>query len=337
MIQTSTGKGRKNKPVDVVLLQLLLNQVKIVTKDINGKAEYVVHNEARTNDLKVVPKLRVDGECVSKLVERIEIYQKAKKMSVVDGWISPRGKTLNNLLADAKVSTTKRMSYIRKQLTRSCGVRTIRAEKVVGFYEKQYSILSCESKEGLRYILKTAKTDSAIYSIPEFAYMLATTKHETAHTFRGIEEYGKGSGRPYGKEIVVTDPKTKSVYKNKYYGRGYVQLTWGYNYQRIDHQLGHGKYPNKNRTKTADFNKGFTISSTTKSIYLNPEKALNKENAYIGLVWGMQKGIYTSKKIGDYISGVKIDYINARRVINGTDSASEIASYAENFEIFMLI
>ncbi|VAX02316.1 hypothetical protein MNBD_GAMMA19-1174, partial [hydrothermal vent metagenome] len=114
-----------------------------------------------------------------------------------------------------------------------------------------------------------------------------------------------------------------------------VQLTWGYNYQRIDHKLGNGTFPNKNKTKETDYNKGFTISSPTKSIYLNPNKALEKENAYIGLVWGMQKGIYTSKKISDYINAIKNDYINARRVINGIDQANKIAGYAENFEILL--
>lgn len=59
------------------------------------------------------------------------------------------------------------------------------------------------------------KNDAALSEIPEVAYMLATAKRETAHTFMGIGEYGKGSGKPYGKEVTVTDP-IKKVYKNKY-------------------------------------------------------------------------------------------------------------------------
>jgi len=43
--------------------------------------------------------------------------------------------------------------------------------------------------------------------------------------------------------------------------------------------------------KEADYNKGFTISSPAKNIYLNPDKALEKENSYIGLAWGMKKGM----------------------------------------------
>jgi hypothetical protein len=55
------------------------------------------------------------------------------------------------------------------------------------------------------------------------------------------------------------------------------------------------------------------------------------------MVYGMQKGIFTGKKLGDYISNVKTDYINARRVINGTDRATTIANYAEDFEIILLL
>jgi len=65
---------------------------------------------------------------------------------------------------------------------------------------------------------------SAWDSRPEFtdrrwlAYMLATAKHETAHTMKPIEEYGHGAGRDYGRP----DPQTGKAY----YGRGYGQLTW---------------------------------------------------------------------------------------------------------------
>lgn len=55
------------------------------------------------------------------------------------------------------------------------------------------------------------------------------------------------------------------------------------------------------------------------------------------MVYGMQKGIFTAKKIGDYVNKVKTDYHNARRVINGTDKAASIAGYAEDFETLLLL
>lgn len=47
---------------------------------------------------------------------------------------------------------------------------------------------------------------------------------------------------------------------------------------------------------------------------------------------GMTLGMFTGKKLSDYISGDKKDYAGARRIVNGTDKAALIAGYAETFE-----
>lgn len=82
--------------------------------------------------------------------------------------------------------------------------------------------------EGIEAILneweKRALTDNRW-----LAYILATAKHETAKTMQPIEEYGKGAGRSYGKR----DDQTGKVY----YGRGFVQLTWRGNYEKMGHLL----------------------------------------------------------------------------------------------------
>jgi hypothetical protein len=46
----------------------------------------------------------------------------------------------------------------------------------------------------------------------------------------------------------------------------------------------------------------------------------------------MKRGLFTGKKVGDYLRGTNADYYNARRVINGTDHASEIMGDARKFE-----
>ena len=342
MIKSSTGKGKINRPTDIAILQILFNQITIhYKKGADDKKIYVLSDKDPAEGFTELPKLKVDGQSEKLLAERIEVYQEAKKLKVVDGWVGPSGKTIKALLVDAGVAkNTDRMAFLRQSIKSPSGVSSIKPTTVISLYQKQYKALTSVNKTGVEYILKTAKADTDVTQINELAYMLATTKHETAHTFRAISEYGKGGGRPYGKEVVVlytNAAKKTTTYKNKYYGRGYVQLTWGYNYQRVDEKLGNGKYPNKNRTKTEDFNKGFTVSDSTKSIYLNPDKALETENAYVAMVYGMQKGIFTGKKISDYVNNVKTDYVNARRVINGTDQAAIIAQYAEDFEILMLL
>lgn len=47
---------------------------------------------------------------------------------------------------------------------------------------------------------------------------------------------------------------------------------------------------------------------------------------------GMSKGMFTGKKLSDYINPPHIDYVGARRIVNGTDKAHQIAEYAMSFE-----
>ena len=135
--------------------------------------------------------------------------------------------------------------------------------------------------------------------IQERAYLLATAYHETAHTMQPIREYGRGAGRPYG------DP---GAHRGQIpYGRGYVQLTWDENYEKADRRLG------LNGALLRDF-----------SLALDPDIAAEI------LVRGCLEGWFTGKKLTDYLPG---DYVNARRVVNGTDRAERIAGYAETFEL----
>lgn len=46
---------------------------------------------------------------------------------------------------------------------------------------------------------------------------------------------------------------------------------------------------------------------------------------------GMIKGMFTGKKLADYIGNGRVDYVGARRIINGTDKAKLIAGYAKAY------
>jgi hypothetical protein len=46
---------------------------------------------------------------------------------------------------------------------------------------------------------------------------------------------------------------------------------------------------------------------------------------------GMKDGLFTGKKFADYFSPAKEDWVNARRIINGTDKAKLIAGHARKF------
>ncbi len=125
------------------------------------------------------------------------------------------------------------------------------------------------------------------------AYMLATAWHETDKTMRPIEEYGKGKGK---------------AYEGKYYGRGYVQLTWLDNYKKA----------------TAKNLKGWDF-------ILHPELMLQVEPAIWTTFEGMINGWFTGKKLKDYFGVEKNDAVNARRIINGVDCAIIIRQYYDKF------
>lgn len=133
----------------------------------------------------------------------------------------------------------------------------------------------------------------------QLSYVLATAYHETARTMQPIEEYGKGKGRPYGKPA--------GPYGKIYFGRGFVQLTWLANYQRAGEELGI-------------------------NLVKFPEKALDLDIAAEVIFRGMIDGWFTGKHLSDYIINDHTDYMNARRIVNGTDRARDIAGYATAFE-----
>lgn len=54
--------------------------------------------------------------------------------------------------------------------------------------------------------------------------------------------------------------------------------------------------------------------------------------ALVALFDGMEKGMFTGKKLSNYISPPKVDFIGARRIINGTDHAKDIADLATTFK-----
>lgn len=141
------------------------------------------------------------------------------------------------------------------------------------------------------------------------AYVLATIYHETAKTMRPIEEYGKGAGRPYGE----VDAETGQAY----YGRGYVQLTWRENYQKASN---------------ACFDPQLVQNTAATDFVIAPGRALMPFYAAQIALLGMSQGWFTGKKLSDYDGPNGYDYINARRIINGSDRAELIAGYARQFE-----
>ncbi|WP_028747978.1 hypothetical protein [Rhizobium mesoamericanum] len=64
----------------------------------------------------------------------------------------------------------------------------------------------------------------------------------------------------------------------------------------------------------------------------DPDRAATLPTAAAIMVRGMRDGLFTGKKLSDYLNDAGTDYVNARRIINGLDRAEEIAAFAKKFE-----
>lgn len=135
-------------------------------------------------------------------------------------------------------------------------------------------------------------TESGLVNLHFLAYMLATAWHETGSTMQPIREFGLGKGKAYGK----VDKQTGFAY----YGRGFVQLTWKYNYEKY-------------------------------GIAHDPDRALDPDMAAHIMIDGMTKGVFTGVALGDFFTAKTNDPYNARKIINGLDKASTIAGYYGKF------
>jgi len=197
-----------------------------------------------------------------------------------------------------------------------------------GTREELATGLDTQAQSGARFVLGRMAQDAVLIASPcgvEWAaYMMATVEHETARRFLPVEEVGRGQGNPYGVTLKVacTNRMRSSncatrlgtaaqgaFRENVYYGRGYVQLTWQSNYAQLGQALGMGRL-----------------------LMEEPELALEPETAYAVMTYGMTRGAFTGKRLGDYLCDGMKDYVQARRVVNGLDCAAEIAELATAWE-----
>lgn len=170
--------------------------------------------------------------------------------------------------------------------------------------------LSGSQIEGLTLLMDNMENDPNIKDVRHAAYMFATVKHECANTYLPIKEYGPNSyfdkyepGTPIGNRLGNKNPGDGLKFK----GRGYVQITGLYNYDRLG--------------------KAIMVDLVNR-----PDAALEPDNAYKIMSVGMVRGMFTGRRLDQYINTEKCDYIGARRIINGQDRAGLIAGYAEKFE-----
>ncbi len=175
-------------------------------------------------------------------------------------------------------------------------------------------VLSGSEVDGCNAILKAMEGAPLSHA----AYALATSYHETASTMQPIREYGGptyfhrlydvSGARP---KLCIANGNTCAGDGVKYHGRGYVQLTWKANYARAGKECG-------------------------VDLVAYPDKAMQPDIAAKILRSGMDHGWFTGKSFSSYLPAKgqadRAQFTAARRIINGTDKASQIADHAVKFQ-----
>jgi predicted chitinase len=139
------------------------------------------------------------------------------------------------------------------------------------------------------------------------AYVLATAYWESWRTMEPVEEAYHLAGR-----VADMDGwRQRNLRYYPWHGRGFVQLTWESNYKRLSERL------------------GLDLTS-------DPRVVMQPDISAQILVIGMQEGLFTGKKLADYVTLQRSDYVGARRIVNGTDKAQAIAEIAREYEAALL-
>ncbi|MGV4792523.1 hypothetical protein [Rhizobium sp. F40D2] len=153
------------------------------------------------------------------------------------------------------------------------------------------------------------------------AYILATAYHETAYTMQPVREtLAQSDARAV--EILETAfaAGRLSWVKTPYWrpdedgrswlGRGLVQLTHKRNYEAMS-------------------------TLTGIDLIADPDRAMEMDAAVKILIDGMLQGSFTGHKLADHLNAATEDWVNARRIVNGTDRAEKLAAYAMAFHAAM--
>lgn len=148
----------------------------------------------------------------------------------------------------------------------------------------------------------------------KLAYILAGVFHETGGRMVPVREgfAATDAGARRAVKKLFDQGRIKTNYAEpvngvSYYGRGRIQNTWESNYRKLSER--------------------FNVPLVDDPDLLIRDGALDARVTVVGHM----EGLWTGKKLSDYFNGNTSDPKGARRVVNGTDKASLIATHYEAF------
>lgn len=171
-----------------------------------------------------------------------------------------------------------------------------------------------KTEEHKRLIYDTCIAEGVTDTL-QIAYVLATAALESAYGRSMVEKYngdpesyfeGKyGHASRMGKQLGNTLPGDGA----KFRGRGYVQITGRYNYDKFAKLIG-------------------------VDLLRFPEKAATPEIAVKILVIGMRDGLFTGKKLSDYlVTMIECNLEQARKIVNPGEGTRRIEEFEKEFDI----
>jgi WD40 repeat protein len=182
-------------------------------------------------------------------------------------------------------------------------------------YRTVFGELDYAATVGLEQLLEFLENDPAMNDVRLRAYVLATVKFETGDRFVPVAEQGDAEhfqryepGTPIGDRLGNKVPGDGERFR----GRGYIGITGRENYYRMSQVL------------------GFEPKMT--DLVDNPDKVNDPLVAYRIMSIGMLDGLFTGRKLSDFINERQTDYANASTVIGSGSSSSRAAAYAIDFE-----
>jgi putative chitinase len=191
--------------------------------------------------------------------------------------------------------------------------------------------LSQKQVEGVEAILDAG----AALPITHLAYALATAYGETGGRMQPVWEnmnysagripqvFGAHRLKGYTPAQLARNPqKLANVVYSNMLGNGDIASGDGWRYRGggIPQLTGKNNYRKFSGVAGAD-------------LVSNPEAIMDLHVGARVMIHGMTRGLFTGRKLSDYLPG---DYVNARRVYNGTFAAAKYAGYARAFEAALI-
>jgi hypothetical protein len=171
--------------------------------------------------------------------------------------------------------------------------------------------------DGMNAILDKWEAESSKDDDRWLAYMLGTTHHETGQTMQPVRETFAATDDDAIKRLekawaagklpwVKTPYWRRDADGKSWLGRGFVQLTHKANYETL----------------------GDAIEV---DLITDPDRAMDLDTALKVLFVGMRDGLFTTAKLSDFFNVSKENWVQARKIINGLESADLVASYAKTY------